>query len=72
MLKAGRGIKELFQNLKCITRLIHGLNRLCEFIRDDYDDVNRLVARMKATLVKSNDRRNICNLPLPLDVIEIR
>lgn len=76
MLKAGRGLKEMFPNLKHITCLIHGLNRLCEFIKDKYDDVNKLIASMKAVLLKSNNRRQIfrdtCNLRLPPDVIEIR
>lgn len=76
MLKSGRGLKQLFPNLKHVTCLIHGLNRVCEFIKDNYDDVNKLIASMKATLVKSNHRRQIfreiCKLPLPPDVIEIR
>lgn len=76
MLKAGRGLKQMFPNLKHITCLIHGLNRVCEFIKDNYDDVNKLIASMKATLVKSPHRRQtfreICNLRLPPDVIEIR
>lgn len=76
MLKAGKGLKQLFPNLKHVTCLIHGLNRVCEFIKDNYDDVNKLIASMKATLVKSNHRRQIyreiCKLPLPPDVIEIR
>lgn len=76
MLKAGRGLKQMFHNLKHITCLIHGLNRVCEHIKDKFDDVNKLIASMKATLVKSNHRRQtfreICNLPLPPDVIEIR
>lgn len=76
MLKSGKGLKQLFPNLKHVTCLIHGLNRVCEFIKDNYDNVNKLIASMKATLVKSNHRRQIfreiCNLPLPPDVIEIR
>lgn len=76
MMKAGKGLKEMFPNLKHISCIIHGLNRLCEFIKEKHDNVNKLIASMKAVLVKSNNRRQIfreiCALPLPPDVIEIR
>lgn len=32
MIKAGKGLKQMFPNLKHITCLIHGLNRVCEFV----------------------------------------
>lgn len=76
MMKAGTGLKQLFPNLKHVSCLIHGLNRVCEFIKDKFDEVNKLIACMKAVLVKSNGRRQlfreICKLTLPPDVIEIR
>ena len=69
-------MKQLFSNLKHVTCLIHALNRVCGFMKDNYDDVNKLIASMKASLVKSSHRRQnfreICKLPLPSDVIEIR
>lgn len=75
MMKAGKLLKELFPNLKHISCIIHGSNRVCEFIKDKFD-VNKLIAAMKAVLVKSNHRRQlfrlICKLQLPPDVIEIR
>lgn len=76
MLKAGRGLKEMFPNLKHLTCLIHGLNRVCDLIKENNDVVNKFIASMKAVLSKSNERRKqyheLCNLPLPPDVIEIR
>lgn len=76
MIKAGKGLKEIYPHMKHVTCLIHGLNRICEFVKKQYDDVNELVASMKAVLVKSNYRRQkfreLCQLPLPPDVIEIR
>lgn len=48
---------------------------MCEFIKERNDAVNKLIASMKAVLVKSNYRRQyfreISKLPLPPDVIEI-
>lgn len=75
MIKAGKGPKEMYPNMKHVTCIIHGLNRICEFVKKQYDDVNELIASMKAVLVKSNDRRQkfreLCQLPFPPDVIEI-
>lgn len=76
MLKAGRNLKEIFPHLKHITCVIHALNRVCEFIKDQHDTINELIAAMKATLSKSNARRQIYSeitkLRLPPDVFEVR
>lgn len=75
MLKAGRGLKEIFPNLKHITCIIHGLNRVCELIKYKYDATNNLIAQMKSVLLKSPARetfKEMCNLPFPPEVIEIR
>lgn len=76
MLKAGERLKNVFPNLKHITCLEHALNRVCEAIKDEYEAVNKLIAGMKALLSKSHLRRQqfseICKLPFPPDVIEIR
>lgn len=76
MVKAGKGLKQMFPNMKHVTCIVHGLNRVCESIKDRNDLVNTLIAKMKAVLLKSNSRREkfaeICNFPLPPDVIEIR
>lgn len=76
MLKAGRGLKGIFPNLKHVTCLVHGLNRVCEVIKERNEGVNRLIASMKAVLLKSPVRRQLfsdhCGLRFPPDVIEIR
>lgn len=76
MLKAGRGLKETFPNLKHITCLVHALSQVCEEIKGIYEEVNKFIASMKATLSKSHVRRQkfseICHLPFPPEVIETR
>lgn len=76
MLKAVRGLKELFPNLKHLTCLIHALNRVCDLIKESNDDINKLIASMKSALLKSNERRQqyreVCKIQLPPNVIEIR
>lgn len=76
MLTAGRGLKGTFPNLKHVTCLVHALNRVCETIKDEYELVNDLIAGMKGALCKSKNRRQkfteICKIPFPPDVIEIR
>lgn len=76
MLLAGKGLKSTFPNIRHITCLIHALNRVCEFIKGENDLVNKLIAAMKAALSKSHTRRQlyseICGIPFPPDVIEIR
>lgn len=55
---------------------MHALNIVCESIKEENDVVNGLIAGMKAVLTKSHARRQkfseICKLPFPPDVIEIR
>ena len=76
MVKAGKVLKETFPNLKHITCLAHALNIVCESIKDEHGVVNDMIAGMKAILAKSNVRSQqfseICKLPLPPSVIEIR
>lgn len=76
MIKAGKGLKNVFPNLKHITCLIHALNRVCEVLKDENSAVNEFIAGMKSTLSKSNVRRQLykemCNIAFPPDVIEIR
>lgn len=70
MLKTGKLLKEHFPNLLHVTCFAHALHRVCEFIRDNFPDVNSLVSLYKKILLKSPHRvslyRQICpNLPLP-------
>lgn len=76
MIKAGKGLKVLFPNLKHVSCLVHGLNRVSEVIKDRSLLANIFISKMKAVLAKSHVRRQmyseICRLPFPPDVIEIR
>lgn len=76
MLAAGKGLKQMFPNMKHVTCIVHGLNRVCELIKDRNKLVNKLIAKMKAILLKSNNRREkfaeMCNFALPPTVIESR
>lgn len=76
MIKAGKGLKDMFPNLKHVSCLVHALNRVSEVIKDQSPLANIFISKMKAVLSKSHVRRQkyseICRLPFPPDVIEIR
>jgi len=59
MLKSFKNLKTLFPCLHHITCLAHALHRVCECIREKFEDINFLVSSMKKVLVKSPQRRQI-------------
>lgn len=69
MLKAGRGLKQMFPNMKHVTCIVHSLNRVCEFIKEQHRLANKMISKVKAVLSKSHIRRQlykeICELPYP-------
>lgn len=70
MLKAGKVLKEYFPNAMHVTCFAHGLHRICEFIREQFSDVNTLISTFKKFLLKAPSRVSLykkeCpNLPMP-------
>ena len=70
MLKAGKVLKGYFPNAMHVTCFAHGLHRICEFIREQFSDVNTLISTFKIFLLKAPSRVSLykkeCpNLPMP-------
>lgn len=70
MIKAGKNLKALYPDLLHITCLAHGINRVAEEVRSNYQDVDRFIANMKAAFLKSTSRvamykELLPNVPLP-------
>jgi len=59
MLKACENLKLNFPSLNHITCLAHCLNRVCETIRNKFNDVNSLISNMKKILIKCPQRRQL-------------
>ena len=57
MLLAVKNLKNHFSNLNHITCLSHALHRVCEKIRSDNEDVNKLISKVKSILLKSKERQ---------------
>lgn len=57
MTAAGRLVKEIYPKLFHITCTAHALHNAAERIRNHYEDVNKLIATVKASVVKNKDRR---------------
>ena len=78
MLTAVKSIKstQMYPSLHHITCLAHALHRVCEIIRSENDEVNKIISCMKKVLKKSNKRkmqfRNLTGLPLPPEVVITR
>lgn len=73
-LKAGRGLKDVFPNLLHVTCICHGLNRVAETVRYEYELVDQLISEMKKIFVKVPRRRQALAAtrqapPVPLPVI---
>lgn len=51
MVAAMRSLKTLFYKMLHITCFAHGLHRVCEFIRSEYEDVNKLISCIKSIFV---------------------
>ena len=54
---AGRLVKGIYPKLFRITCTAHALHNAAERIRNHYEDVNKLIATVKASVVKNKDRR---------------
>lgn len=52
MLSSMRSMQTLFPKMLHVTCFAHGLHRLAEFIRGEFEIVNKLIAKVKAVFVK--------------------
>jgi hypothetical protein len=59
-------ISELYPNMTHVTCLAHALHNVCEQIRNDFPEVNRLVSCGKKIFVKCNSRREYFRNSFPL------
>jgi len=57
MTAAGRALKQLYPRLFHITCVAHALHYAAERIRANFEDVDMLIAAVKASVVKNKDRR---------------
>ena len=57
MTAAGRVVKQTYPRLFHITCVAHGLHNAAERIRASYEDVDKLIAAVKASVMKNKDRR---------------
>ena len=57
MTAAGRLVKGIYPKLFHITCTTHALHNAVERIRNHYEDVSKLIATVKASVVKNKDRR---------------
>lgn len=70
MIKAGKDLRIFFPRLLSVTCLAHAIHRLCEEVRDTYEELNDLISSIKKVFLKAPSRvttwRECCpNLPLP-------
>ena len=57
MTAAGRVVKQTYPRLFHITCVAHGLHNAAERIHANYEDVDKLIAAVKASVMKNKDRR---------------
>ena len=57
MTTSGRVAKQTYPRLFRITSVVHGLHNAAARIRANYEDVDKLIAAVKALVVKNKDRR---------------
>ena len=57
MTAAGRVVKQTYPRLLNITSVDHGLHNAAERIHPKYENVDKLIAAVKASMVKNKDRR---------------
>ena len=55
MTAAGRVVKQTYPRLFRITSVAHGLRNAAERIHANYEDVDKLIAAAKASMVKNKD-----------------
>lgn len=70
MLKAGKLLKNIYPNMLHITCVAHALHRICEFIRNEFPEVDKVIAFFKQILRKAPSRVSLYKeqyptLPLP-------
>ena len=58
MLKTGENLKLIYPNLRHTTCLAHLLHSVSEQVRATFEDVNFLIASVKAAVVNNRSRRN--------------
>jgi hypothetical protein len=70
MIKTGKLLKAQYPNMSHITCIAHALHRICEYIRDEYPDVDKLISLVKKIFLKAPHRISLYkekmpHLPLP-------
>lgn len=65
MLKAGKLLKKEYPNLLHITCVAHALHRICEFVRNQFPSVDRLISSCKKIFRKAPSRVAIYKSMLP-------
>lgn len=59
MVKAGKSIVVFYPKMLHVTCIAHGLRRLCERIRDSYENVNKVISNVKKVFLKAPNRVDI-------------
>lgn len=59
MVKAAKAIAVFYPKVTHVTCIAHGLHRLCERIRDQYESVNKVIANVKKVFLKAPNRIEI-------------
>ena len=77
MIKCGKSLKVFFPSLFSLTCFAHGLHRVCEVVREHFEDVNSLIAWTKKVFLKAPSRISAWrdsypDLPLPPNPIVTR
>jgi hypothetical protein len=77
MLKCATALKTFYPDLVHVTCLAHGLNRVCEVIREQFPNVNGLISNTKKVFLKAPTRvqryRDVLpDTPLPPEPILTR
>lgn len=76
MIRAGKNLKAFYRNMIHVTCLAHGLHRLCEKVRECFDDVNKLISWARKIFLKSPARISLykekMKCELPPDVVITR
>ena len=63
MTAAGRVVKQTYRRLFRITCMVHDLHNAAQRIRANYEDVDKLIAAVKALVVKNKNQRAKINSP---------
>lgn len=56
---SGKQLKSLYPSMLHITCLAHGLHRVCEYVRDVFNNVNELINLSKKVFLKSAARKKL-------------